>query len=126
MKTLPAESMAPGASCMPTMSELARSSTASDCVHWVGSALPDAGAVATHTRVAATTLTSNGPVTDAAQPPPAGCAPRVPKTAYTRPLDWLTKMFEGPPESAHWRSTYACEPGCVTGTGTPKSAPSSV
>src|ERR1700730_15664325 len=35
-------------------------------------------------------------------------------------------MFEGPPESAHCRSTYAWEPGVVTGIGTPKLAPSSV
>src|SRR5438270_5288851 len=34
-------------------------------------------------------------------------------------------MSDGPPESAHWRSAHAWEPGSVTGTGGPKVAPPS-
>src|SRR5436309_2590744 len=80
---------------------------------------------ATHTRVAATTLISNGPKIDDPQPPPIG-ALRVPQTAYTSPVRWLTKMLPGPPESAHWRSCHSCESGCVIGTGAPKLSPPSV
>src|SRR5438270_9154429 len=34
-------------------------------------------------------------------------------------------MSDGPPESAHWRSDHAWDPGSVTGTGGPKLAPPS-
>jgi hypothetical protein len=82
-------------------------------------------------------LISNVPVTDAPQPPvgevsipPRSPELRVLKATYTRPgcgvPGGATKMSEGPPESAHWRSAQGCEPGSVTGTGGPKVAPPSV
>src|SRR5436190_1543697 len=99
----PALSSAPTASCIPTILPLpslaAESSTASELVQvW-----PPSVERAVHTRVAATTLISNGPKIDEPQPPPIG-AVRVPHTAYTSPVFWFTKMLPGPPESAHWRS----------------------
>ena len=82
---------------MPTIWLVLLSSTAREVVH---DPAEPSGEVATHTRVAATTFTSNGPKTDAPQPP-AASALRVPHTAYTWPVFWLTKMLEGPPESEH-------------------------
>src|SRR5258708_21519468 len=121
MYRLPAVSSAPGASCIPTMGPAAFSSTASDWVHLPGVAVSAACAVATQTRVAATTLTSKFPVIDAPQPPAAELL--VPKMAYTWPVFWLTVMPDGPPESAHWRSSHAWSPGRVVGIGGPQLAP---
>src|SRR4051794_33199135 len=56
--TLPAVSTAPGESSMPTTWPVDPRSTASDCVH--EPRLPSVD-VATQTRVALTTFTSNGP-----------------------------------------------------------------
>src|SRR5258708_39061947 len=98
-------------------------STASDWVHLPGVAASVAWAVATQPRVAATTLTSKFPVIDAPQPPAAELL--VPKMAYTWPVFWLTVMPDGPPESAHWRSSHAWSPGRVVGIGGPKLAPPS-
>src|SRR3954451_13581344 len=121
---LPALSSAPTASCMPTILPLpwlaAASSTASELVHvW-----PPSVERAVLPRVAATTLISNGPKFDEPQPPATG-ALRVPQTAYTSPVFWLTKMLPGPPESAHWRSCHSCESGSVIGTGCPNVSPPS-
>src|SRR2546423_12765079 len=102
-------------------------STASESAHEPG--LPSLER-ATHTRVPATTLISIGcPVAGAAHPPAsncgANCAARVVNTAYTSPLRRSTKMSLGPPESPHWRSLKASEPGAVIGTGGVNVAPPS-
>src|SRR5437870_841079 len=54
------------------------------------------------------------------------CEVRVPNTAYRRPVRLFTSSAEGAPESAHWRSRYAAEPGGAIGTGGAKVAPPSV
>ena len=87
--------------------------------------------------MAPTTLISKVPVTEAPQPPVGAVLTpsivpelRVFQAAYTRLACGVpggaTKMSEGPPESAHWRSDQACEAGSVIGTGGPKVAPPSV
>src|SRR5436190_18840783 len=98
---LPCLSSAAGESCIPTIWFVAVWSTGL-VVRQEPSEL--SGDVATHTRVAATTLISKGPKIDAPQPPAIG-APRVPHTAYRRPVRWFTERLDGPPESAHWRSS---------------------
>src|SRR2546425_4597280 len=107
--------MVAGESCIPTISPELLSSTASD---WTHDPSVLSGEVATHTRVAATTLISTG----CAAQPPAG-EDRVPHAATRRPVFISTERLEGPPESEHWRSSHAWLPGSVIGIGGPNVAP---
>src|SRR5690242_15243623 len=115
----PPESSAPASKDADTT--LSPASAASMSLH--DPALPSVD-VATHTRVSPTTFASGVPNTDAPQPP--SCEVRVPNTAYRRPVRWFTSSADGAPESEHWRSRYACDPGGAIGTGGEKSAPPSV